>query len=67
MFFGLMKWFAKLYYGTWFIWPLVLVFSFSYGLAKIIKDDSTAGKSIIIAGISLLIILAGIVAPVLKL
>ena len=63
MLIGLMKGIGIFYYWTWFIWPFVFVFSFSYGLAEIIKDANPSGKSIFIAAISLLIILAGIVAP----
>jgi len=63
MLIGLMKGIGIFYYWTWFIWPFVFVFSFSNGLAEIIKDENAPSKSIFIAAISLLIILAGVVAP----
>lgn len=63
MLIGLMKGIGTFYYWTWFIWPFVFVFSFSYGFAEIIKDENASGKNILVAGISLLIILAGVVAP----
>jgi hypothetical protein len=63
MLIGLMKGIGVFYYWTWFIWPFVLMFSFSYGLVEIIKDKNASGKNILIAAISLLIILAGVSSP----
>lgn len=37
--------------------------SFALGLAEIIKDEKASGKNMLIAAVSLLIILAGVVAP----
>ncbi|WP_352420681.1 hypothetical protein [Proteiniborus sp.] len=59
----LMKGIGIFYYWTWFVWPFVFVFSFAFGLAEIIKNENASGKNILIAAISLLIILAGVVAP----
>jgi hypothetical protein len=64
MLIGLMKGIGIFYYWTWFIWPFVFVFSFSYGLAEIIKDENPSGKNTLIAGVSLLIIFAGVVSPI---
>ncbi len=62
----LMKVLWNFYIWTWFIWPFVFVFSFSHGLAQLIKDGSSSGNTfIIVAAISFLIILAGVVAPTL--
>lgn len=36
---------------------------FCFGLAEIIKDENTSGKKLLIAAISLLVILAGVVFP----
>lgn len=63
MLIGLMQGIGIFYYWTWFIWPFVFVFSFAVGLAEIIKDENASGKNILIAAVSLLIILAGVVAP----
>jgi uncharacterized membrane protein YhaH (DUF805 family) len=64
MLFGLMEGIAIFYYWTWFIWPFIFVISFVFGLAEIIKDEeNSSGKNLFIASISLLIILAGVVAP----
>ncbi|MDF2858451.1 MAG: uncharacterized protein K0Q87_4302 [Neobacillus sp.] len=63
MLIGLMKGIGIFYYWTWFFWPFVFVFSFSFGLVEIIKDENASGKNMFIAAISLLIILAGVVAP----
>ncbi|MDF2882023.1 MAG: uncharacterized protein K0R54_2580 [Clostridiaceae bacterium] len=63
MLIGLMKGIGVFYYWTWFIWPFVFMFSFSYGLVEIIKDKNASGKNILIAAISLLIILAGVISP----
>lgn len=51
------------YYWTWFVWPFVFLFSFVFGLSAVIKDEEGAGKNILWAAISLLIILAGIAMP----
>lgn len=53
---------AKLYFWTWYLWPFVFVFSLAKGISLRIKDEeATASKiSLIIAGFSLLVILAGI-------
>lgn len=69
MLIGLMEVIGFFYYWTWFIWPFVFVFSFSAGLAKIIKDDENSRPllDISIAGISLLIILSGIISPLFNL
>jgi hypothetical protein len=37
--------------------------SFSYGFVEITKDKNASGKNILIAAISLLIILAGVISP----
>ena len=66
MLIGLMKGIALFYYWTWFIWPFVFMFSFVNGLASKIKDEDASTISIIVASISLLIILAGIVSPALS-
>lgn len=63
MLIGLMQGIASFYYCTWFIWPFIFIFSFTFGLVDIIKDESSSGKNIWIAATSLLIILAGVVAP----
>jgi hypothetical protein len=63
MLIGLMKGIGVFYYWTWFIWPFVFMFSFSYGFVEITKDKNASGKNILIAAISLLIILAGVISP----
>lgn len=58
---------ALFYYWTWFIWPFVFVFSFAFGLKQIIKNEESSDMlNLIMAAISLLIILAGLVAPGLR-
>ncbi|MEL7672053.1 hypothetical protein [Methanobacterium sp.] len=56
----LMKGIGVFYHWTWFIWPFILVFSFSNGLVEIIKDKNATRKNLLTAAISLLIILAGV-------
>lgn len=53
---------ATLYIWTWYLWPFVFVSSFAKGLSILIKngESSTYNKSLIIAGFSLLVIIAGI-------
>ncbi|NLB21620.1 MAG: hypothetical protein GX829_12565 [Clostridium sp.] len=61
---GFMRIIWYFYIWTWFIWPFVFVFSFSYGLSRMIVNKDNSGKVLLlISSISLLIILAGIVAP----
>lgn len=63
MLFGAMEVLALVYYWTWFLWPFVLVF----GLGALITGWIKAGKPsyfwVFMTGVSLLLILAGIVAP----
>ena len=63
MLFGLMRGLATVYYWTWPAWPFALVFSFAFGLAGIIKNEEAVGKNLLIASVSLLVILAGILYP----
>lgn len=64
MLISLLKGIGIFYLWTWFIWPFVFVTSFAYAIVSMIKDEKAGGKAILIAGISLLIILAGIGLPV---
>jgi len=59
----LMQAIAIFYYWTWFVWPFVLVYSFAFGIADIIKNEGSSGKALSLTAVSLLIILAGIVSP----
>ena len=63
MLFGLMKGIGIFYYWTWFIWPFVFVISLLYAISSTVKDESVSLKSGIVAALSLLIILAGVVFP----
>lgn len=64
MLIGLMKGIGIFYYWTWFIWPFIFVLSLAFGISSIIKDEYASLKPLFVSGISLLIILAGIVSPV---
>ena len=60
----LMRGIGIFYYWTWFIWPIVFVYSFTYGVSLIIKDNEKSNKTLLmVSAISMLIILAGITAP----
>ncbi|NLI90821.1 MAG: hypothetical protein GX434_01065 [Peptococcaceae bacterium] len=63
MLIGLMKGIGIFYYWTWFVWPFIFVFSFVYAIASMVKDENASIISCIVAAISLLIILAGVVSP----
>ncbi|MBR5792118.1 MAG: hypothetical protein IKY34_03295 [Ruminiclostridium sp.] len=58
---------ALIYYATWFLWPFVLVF----GLGALITGWIKVGKPsvfwVFMTGLSLLLILAGITAPLMLL
>lgn len=51
-----------LYFWTWYLWPFVFTFSLAKGIALRIKDEEAKASkiSLIIAGFSFLVILAGI-------
>ncbi|WP_027626152.1 hypothetical protein [Clostridium lundense] len=64
MFIELMKGIGIFYYWTWFLWPFIFVFALVHAISSMIKDEKASSKnSSIVASISLLIILAGIVSP----
>lgn len=63
MIISLMQGIGIFYYWTWFVWPIVFVFSLVYAISSLVKDDKASMKPAIVASISLLIILAGITAP----
>lgn len=63
MLFGLMKGIGIFYYWTWFIWPFMFVISLLYAISSTVKDENVSLKSGIVAALSLLIILAGVVFP----
>ncbi|MGY4691073.1 hypothetical protein [Salibacterium sp. K-3] len=62
----LMQGIAMFYYWTWFIWPFVFVFSLVHAITSLVKDDKASIRPAITASISLLIILAGVVSPIIK-
>lgn len=47
-----------IYIWSWFVWPFTFVAALIYGIASVIKGE-TSKKYIVIAGISLLIMLSG--------
>lgn len=55
---------AIFFYWTWFIWPFVFVFTMVYSITSHLKDETASMKPLIVASISLLIMLCGIVAPI---
>ncbi|WP_210467932.1 hypothetical protein [Sporosarcina sp. 6E9] len=61
---SLMQELGYLYYETWFIWPFVFVISLVLAIYSLVKDDKMSLKHTIFASISLLIILAGVTAPI---
>lgn len=67
MLIGLMQGIGIFYLWTWFVWPVVFVFSFTNAIATAIKEENASLSSLISASISLLIILAGIVGTLFEL
>lgn len=63
--FEFMKVLGLVYFWGWFIWPFIFVISLVNAISLKLKDENGKAyiKSIILASISLLIILAGVVAP----
>ena len=63
MFQSVMQELGSLYYDFWFIWPFVFITSLMYAIYSLVKDDKVSMKYTLITSISLLIILAGVTAP----
>ncbi|MBR2490848.1 MAG: hypothetical protein IKB65_05125 [Ruminiclostridium sp.] len=59
MLLGLMEILGLVYYWTWFLWPFTLVISF----AALMKSEENSPGLLILAGASLLMILAGLSYP----
>jgi hypothetical protein len=59
---GLMNGIALLYYWTWFVWPFVFVFSLLHAISSLNEPNWSMGSSVTTA-VSLMIILAGVIAP----
>lgn len=59
MLFGVMEVLAIVYYWTWYIWP----FAFAISFAALIKTEENSPGLLLLAGFSLLIILAGLTYP----
>jgi predicted transporter len=57
---------ALFYYWTWFVWPFLFVFSFAFGIAEAVRGENTAAKNLLVAAVSLLLILAGVLYPALQ-
>jgi hypothetical protein len=63
MLIGLMKVIGIFYLWTWFLWPFIFVISLIHAITSAVKDENASSASSIVAGISLLIILAGVISP----
>lgn len=46
---------------SWFIWPFVFVFSPAWGIRDWMKDDCCSAKPLLVAGLSLMILVGGMV------
>jgi hypothetical protein len=53
-----------IYSWTWFLWPFVFVFSLSWGIREWVKDDCCSAVPLLVAGVALNIIVAGILCSV---
>lgn len=62
----LMRAIGIFYYWTWIIWPFIFIFSLVYSITSLVKDEQSSMKPVIMASLSLLIILAGITAPLMS-
>lgn len=65
MLLGVLDAIAIFYYWTWFVWPFVFVFSLVYSIIGA-KDKDTGIGPVLVASVSLLIILAGITSPLMR-
>ena len=57
----MIKYIAYIFYWTWFIWPIAFVYGFAYGIKETIETKNIDSKGFVVATISLLMILAGVV------
>lgn len=59
---GLLDILGNIYYSTWFVWPFVFVFSLLNAVrwASKDKEEEKSVGAAVMAGVSLLIILAGV-------
>ena len=46
---------------SWFIWPFVFVFSPAWGIRDWMKEDCCSAKPLLVAGLSLMILVGGMV------
>lgn len=53
------------YFFTWFIWPVVFIFSLLYAINDIVKSKKPTVKAII-ASISLLLIICGLMTMIMS-
>jgi hypothetical protein len=51
---------SYVYSWTWFLWPFVFVFSLAWGIRDWVKDDSCSAVPLLVAGVALNILVAGI-------
>ena len=65
MMFTLIQVMANFYYFTWFIWPIAFVFGLAHGIKALIEKKGICNAGLVIASISLLFILAGLMYPIL--
>lgn len=62
----LLQWIYNLsifFYWTWFVWPFVFVFCFSYGIAGLVKGTKRPQILLLVAAAALLIMLCGLMSP----
>ena len=62
----LLQWIYNLsifFYWTWFVWPFVFVFCFSYGIAGLVKGTKRPQILLLVAAAALLIMLCGLISP----
>ncbi len=56
----MLKFIAIISWNTWFIWAFIFVFTLAHGIKETIKDPSGFNVLLLIAGISLVLMLAGL-------
>jgi len=56
----MLEFISILSWHSWFIWAFVFVFTLAYGIKETIKDSSEFNWLLLFAGISLVLMLAGL-------
>lgn len=64
MFIGLLSVIGSVYYASWFLWPFLFMGAAVYAIRHALREEGRFNVYIPLAGLCLLVILAGLSFPV---